>query len=407
MHRLTQPAPDGSRTLPHEPLAAQTITDAQRPLHILYLIDYWGAPGGTERHLFYLLKHLDPARFRRTLVMFKHVPNALVDEIKALGIEVALIPVERYYTPNALLQARRLHEFIRSRQIDAVQTFHYKADIYGAIVARAAGVRHIIASKRDAADYKNSFHFFLHRLVRPITERYIAVSKVVSDVLHDKEGVMADRVNVIYNGVNLQQHTPPDAPMRAAARTALGFSDSDFVIGMSAWFRPEKDHQLLIDAFLKILPVAAEAKLLLIGGGPLLGHYRDWVARQGLEDKIRIVGPVDDVRPFLRACDVACLVPHINEGFSNSVLEKMATGLPVIVTDVGGNKEAVTEGQNGFVIAPRDGSRLTQHLTTLYRDAALRRTFGEASRRLVEQHFSLERMIERHEQLYLSMTSAQ
>jgi len=142
---------------------------------------------------------------------------------------------------------------------------------------------------------------------------------------------------------------------------------------------------------------------VLVGSGELFDHYTKWVATQGLGDRVRLVGAVDDVRPCLHAFDVACLVPHINEGFSNSILEKMASGLPVVVTDVGGNKEAVAENVNGHVIAPRDLASLVRHLQKFHDDPALRARMGAASRERVEQLFSLDSMIDRHESLYAAL----
>lgn len=372
-------------------------------MNILYLIDFWASPGGTERHLSYLVTHLDKSRFRPHVIIFNYQPNALVDHAKANGIEVIHLPVGRYYTPWAFLQAFKLARLIRERRIDIVQTFHYKSDIYGAVVARLAGVRHIISSKRDAADYKSAFRFFMHKLVRPITQRYIAVSGVVADVIRRKEGVQDRLISVIHNGVDLHRYLVPDAAAKAAARQRLGFDADDFVIGMSAWFRPEKDHQLLFDAFTAVLARAPEARLALVGDGPMFEHYRAWVARNGLQDRVRFVGAVDDVRPWLQGFDVACLVPRMNEGFSNSVLEKMASGLPVIVTDIGGNKEAVADGENGFVIKPGDGAALVKALMLLHDDADKRAAMSVASRRRVEQLFSLQSMIDRHDQLYTAL----
>lgn len=375
-------------------------------MNILYLIDYWASPGGTERHLSYLVTHLDTARFRCHVVIFNYQPNALVDQAKAKGIEVIHLPVARYYTPHALKQAFRLARLIRERRIDVVQTFHYKSDIYGAVVARLAGVKHIVSSKRDAADYKGAFRFFMHKLVRPITARYIAVSAVVADVIRRKEGVDDRRISVIYNGVDLDNYQVPDAAAKAAAKARLGFDAQSFVIGMSAWFRPEKDHQLLFDAFIEVLKRAPDARLVLVGNGPMFDHYQQWIVQQGLQDRVRLAGAVNDVRPFLHSLDVACLVPRMNEGFSNSILEKMASGLPVIVTDVGGNKEAVASGENGFVIAPGDGAALVKHLMSLHDDADARARMSLASRRRVEQLFSLQSMIDRHAELYTALAPA-
>jgi len=239
--------------------------------------------------------------------------------------------------------------------------------------------------------------------VRPITSRYIAVSAVVADVIRRKEGVAAGLITVIHNGVDLASYQVPDAAAKASAKAKLNFDAHSFVIGMSAWFRPEKDHQLLFDAFTDVLARAPEARLVLVGNGPMFDHYQQWVAQQKLQDRVHFAGAVNDVRGFLQSCDVACLVPRMNEGFSNSILEKMATGLPVIVTDIGGNKEAVAEGENGFVIAPGDRAALARHLLNLRDDPASRARMGAASRRRVEQLFSLPGMIERHAGLYTSL----
>ena len=376
---------------------------AEIAIRILYIIDFWASPGGTERHLAYLLNSLDPHRFRCCVVIFNYGPNPLVEDARRRGVEIVHLPVGRWYTPNALLKGFQLMRFIRERRIDLVHTFHYKSDVYGAFFCWLAGVRHIISSKRDAADYKGPFRFFMHKLVRPITNRYIAVSEVVAQVIREKERVRADKITVIYNGVDLERYSVPDAAAKAQAKINAGFAADNFVIGMSAWFRPEKDHQLLIDACIEVSKSVPEARLLLVGGGELLEHYRAWVAQHGLQDRIKFVGPVDEVRPYLAAMDVACLVPRINEGFSNSILEKMATGLPVIVTDVGGNKEAIEHGGNGFVIAPGNKPDLVRHLLGLHADKALRESAGRASRTRVERLFSLRQMVDRHADLYVSL----
>lgn len=377
---------------------------AARPVNLLYIIDYWASPGGTERHLSYLVQTLDRTRFKCHVVVFNYQPNALAEQARSAGIEIVHMPVAQYYTPNALRQGIKLYRFMRERRIDVVQTFHYKSDVYGATIARLAGVRHIVSSKRDAADYKSAFRFFMHKLVRPITPKYIAVSGVVADVIARKEKVRAERISVIYNGVDLERYSVPDPLTKARAKASLGFAPDDFVIGMSAWFRPEKDHQLLIDAFLEISAAAPAVKLAFVGGGPLFEQYRHWIEQRNLGSRIKLVGPLDEVRDALHAFDVACLVPKLNEGFSNSLLEKMATGLPVIATDVGGNREAIEHGTNGYVIPPGDHAQLVQHLSALHADRALRERMSTASRARVEKLFSLQEMVRRHSQLYLSMT---
>jgi len=379
------------------------MNPAARKIRILFLIDYWGLPGGTERHLAYLLKNLDRNIFECRVVVFNYLPNVLTDEAMASGIDVQPIPVDRYYTPRAFRQAAVLRQYIRKHDVDIVQSFHFKSDVYGAVVARLSGVRHFVASKRDAADYKNRLHFLLHRLVRPITQRYIAVSKVVADVVSRKEGVPGERISVIYNGVDLERFAVPDKAARSAARAALGLMPEHFVIGMSAAFRPEKDHALLLQAFREFHRRYPSTRLVLIGAGPLLEHYRKEVAQSDLAGLVTFTGPVNDVRPPMHALDIACLVPSMNEGFSNSVIEKMAVGLPTVVTRIGGNAEAIEDGKSGFVIPPRDLAALMNAIGKLHDDPELRSRIGAAARGRAEDLFSLSQMIQRHESLYRSL----
>src|SRR5207245_4989930 len=121
--------------------------------------------------------------------------------------------------------------------------------------------------------------------------------------------------------------------------------------------------------------------------------------------KIAFTGDVKDVTPNLKAMDVGCLIPGKNECFSNAVLEKMATGLPMIVSEIGGNAEAVIDGENGIVIPPTDAEAFCAALVRIKSDPAARKAMGRRSRQLVEERYSLQDMGRKHESLYLSLFS--
>jgi glycosyltransferase involved in cell wall biosynthesis len=243
----------------------------------------------------------------------------------------------------------------------------------------------------------------MHRLIRPLVQRYIVVSQMVWDVVVRKERADPRKLVKIFNGVNLDSYQVPGAAEKAAAREKLGLAAGDVVIGIVGWLRPEKDHQLLLHALQQLRARGLPAKLVVVGTGPLLEPSKQWVIEQGLGDSIQFTGGQENVRPFLAALDIACLVPKANEGFSNSVLEKMSFGLPLVVTDIGGNREAVETGVNGFVIPPGALVPLVENLTKLCTDPALRSRMGAASRDRVERLFSLQHMIGEHERLYLSL----
>lgn len=374
-----------------------------KKINILFLIDYLHDRGGTETHLAALATRLDRERFNCQIVAFSLGPGDLAAKIEEAGVSVRQIPVGRYYTWNAWRQALVLARYIRDRRIDIVQTFHIKSDCYGAVVAKLAGVRTIVSSKRDIGDLKNGWHFFLNRLVRRITDRYIVVAGAVGKVVIAKERVAPGKIVVIYNGVDLDRFHPPSPAARRAARARLGFAEEDFVVGSVAWLRPEKNYRVLFQALAAIRGQIRRLKVVVVGGGESFAQYQREVAARGLGELVTFTGQVEDVRPFLQALDVACLVPGSNEGFSNAILEKMALGLPLIATDVGGNAEAVGHGDNGLIIPANDPEALARSLLALYLQPARRREMGARSRQRSEEQFSLAAMLRQHEALYLSL----
>jgi len=375
----------------------------KKKINILYIIDYLHGHGGTEKHLTYLVEMLDKKKYNLYIISFDLGQTNITEKIKSSGVPLIHFPVGKYYTINAFKMAFELRRFIKNKEIDIVQTFHIKSDFYGAIVARLSGVTRIISSKRDVGDLKSKWHFFLNRLVRIITSRYIVVSEAVGKVVLEKEKAQKGKLSVIYNGVDLNYFFSSESIDIARYRKKLGISSNDFVLVTVAWMRPEKNYNVLFSAFEHVMGKIKEIKLIIVGAGPLLKFYKNYVRRNGLEKKVIFVGSTNDVRPFLQVADVACLVPGGNEGFSNSVIEKMAMGLPLIVSDVGGNAEAVVDGYNGFVIPPNNSEKLAESLIYLAEHPDERRKMGFRSAQRVRKMFTLERMIKAHEELYESL----
>ncbi len=218
-----------------------------------------------------------------------------------------------------------------------------------------------------------------------------------------REHLPSARVTTIYNGVDAALFTVPSATQRQEARSRFGFEATDFVVGMVAGFRPEKNHDVFFDALLKALPQLPSLKIMLLGIGPLLQQSRERIAATSLASRVQFAGDVADVLPCLWAMDVGCLTPGSNEGFSNAVLEQMAVGLPMIVSNVGGNAEAVIDGVNGLVVPPLDAAAVGDALVALHADRARAAAMGRASRVRVEECFSLQRMCAEHTKLYLAL----
>ncbi len=367
---------------------------------IMYIIDHFHVAGGTETHLSILVRNLNRKKYKCLIVVFDFVDNPLAEKIQNAGIPIIHIPVGRYYSFNAFLKAIQLSRLIKHKKVDLVQTFHIKSDFYGALIAKMSGVKHIISSKRDTGDLKSKWHFFLNRLVKNIFQGVIAVSNSVGVQVSNTEFIPMEKIRTIYNGVRLEKFVVPDADQRNAAREKLGYTSSDFIVGTVAWFRPEKSYDVLFKAIKMVSDRIEEIKVIAVGGGPLLDYYKSYVKEMGLSSIVHLVGPTDNVMEYTRAFDVACLVPTKNEGLSNSVLEKMSMGLPLIVTDVGGNSELVINDYNGYVISPGDIENLAESIFQLYQDPLKREDMGRKSRERVQSQFTISKMIEQHEMYY-------
>jgi glycosyltransferase involved in cell wall biosynthesis len=379
---------------------AAPVTERVR---ILYIIDYFHRTGGTEKHLTQLVLGLPRERFACAVVAFDLGENPLLDEMRAAGIPVLAIPVGREYVPSALLRAADLSRVIRTLQPDIVQTFHQKADTFGALVARLSGARHLVSSKRDTGDLRRPWHVWMNRCLKSLFEAVIVVSERVRAAVIASNHLPDAKITTIYNGVDLAHFVVPDREQAAAAKARLGFAAEDFVVGCVAGFRPEKNHDVFFDGVARVATAIPSLRVLAVGGGPLLEHYRTQIARSELGPRTLFTGDLPDVVGALWAMDVGCLTPGGNEGFSNAVVEQMAVGLPMIVTDVGGNAEAVAHGVNGWVIPPNDAAALARALLELHADSERRAAMARASRTRAANRFSLERMCQEHARLYVSL----
>ncbi|MBI5055386.1 MAG: glycosyltransferase [Nitrospirae bacterium] len=370
-----------------------------RKINILFIIDTLCGKGGTENHLYHLVRNLNRDRFKCFIVAFK-LNRTFTDKITAAGIPVYYIPVERCYSPYAILQALKIGRIIKENHIDLVQTFHFVSDTYGTFFSRLFGVKHIISSRRDIGDTKKARHIFINRIVNKCIEKFITVCDAVGERISTDENIPAGKQKTIYNGVDLGKYKIADSELVATSRRKLGFSSDDFVVGTVAHFRPEKNYDVFFKAVENAQGSIEHLRAIAVGQGPQLGTFKNYCRDRGLTEKVVFTGPVKDVREYISVMDVACLVPGSNEGFSNAVLEKMAMGKPLIVTDMGGNAEAVKDGENGIVIPPLDPGKLTAAITYLYRNPSVRMDMGRKSRERAELLFSMEKMIMNHERFY-------
>jgi glycosyltransferase involved in cell wall biosynthesis len=207
-------------------------------------------------------------------------------------------------------------------------------------------------------------------------------------------GLFGRRNRVIYNGVDLEHWQPVNA---APVRRALGFAEGDYVIGLSAVLRPEKNPAQLVEAVAALRQRGLPARALFIGDGPERAAVEATARRLRVADRVVISGLQEDVRPFLSACDVVALT-SFTEAFSLAAIEAMALARPVVHPDVGGAAEMIHSGQDGWLFPVADTDTLVDRLAVLA-DPVVRARMGENARVSVASRFSERAMVERYEEL--------
>ena len=271
--------------------------------------------------------------------------------------------------------------------------------------ARLAGVRHCIHGEHgwDVSDLDGTRWrpAILRRIHSPLVDRYVVVSKDLERYLVRRVGIAAGRISQIYNGVDTERFTP--RPNGAANGLPAEFAEQDtLVIGTVGRIQPVKDQVTLLKAFAELVQRYARLRLAVIGDGPLLGDLRRFAETLGIAKLTWLPGAIDNIPDALRRFDVFVL-PSLSEGISNTLLEAMASGVPVVATAAGGNLELVDDGYCGRLFPPGDVATLARLLSGYVVDPLLRQTHAIAARRIAVERFSLGTMVRRYQEIYLGL----
>jgi glycosyltransferase involved in cell wall biosynthesis len=241
----------------------------------------------------------------------------------------------------------------------------------------------------------------IYRYLRKRIDVVIACSEEVrSSHLPDLE---PNRLVTVYNGVDLERFYPGQTDN--GFRKELGISERSFVIGHVGNLTPQKGQVFLLRSIKKLLIEELPIILVVAGDGPLRRPLESMAKELGISESVRFLGQRSDLPEILRSIDVLAGA-SLREGFPISVLEAMASGKPVVTTNVGGNKEAVLDGVTGFIVSPENPDELASALKRVLLDEKLRQRMGNAARRRVEEHFSAQKMVKKTEELYETLLRA-
>ncbi len=388
---------DGSRGTPSTRASRQSD---QSGLRVLHVIDRLGV-GGTEVGILKVIQGLSGECFQHRICTIRGFDENFA---RSQGFEGQIYVAGRLNSGLQFLLGR-LARIMRDFRPHIVHSRNWGA-IEAMPAARLSGVPVAIHSEHgyevDMLDGLPSRQRVFRRFAYAGADAVFTVSEQLRSYHSRQAWLPIERFRVLPNGVNTSRFARRPAESQET-RQRLGLSDGSLVIGTVGRLVPIKDHATLLQAAEILISRGMPIHVLLVGSGPELANHKEFVAASPrLSGRVVFTGAVSNVPALLNAMDVFVL-PSLSEGMSNTLLEAMASSLPVVATRVGGNPELVEEERSGWFFEPGDVVALAAILERIGRDSNLLQEFGQAARRRAVEHFSLEGMIGSYHNLYFEL----
>ncbi|MGQ0592158.1 MAG: glycosyltransferase [Gammaproteobacteria bacterium] len=372
-------------------------TESRSP-PILFLIDTLMV-GGSEKKTVAVSTEL-VNRGRRVHIAYLNPPAPLADRVDS---RVPLVCLERR-GKLSFAAIERLAEYVRVHEIRLILCVNLYPMAYALAVQRMrprnALSFDVLINVTDFVSLKHHVQMLVYRCVLSRARRIVFGCQAQLAKWRRVYRLNGAMCTHIYNGVDLDIYrSGVVTENRDEWLRKWGLDPSAFIVGTIGRLRKEKNHQDLIRVLGRLVAQGVDAQCLIVGDGPERDALRAMAARLGLRDRIVFAGALGDVRPALLAMDVFVLTSKAVETFSNAALEAMAMARPVVLSDVGGAREMIAEGANGYIYPKGDVDRLGQILKLIHDRPDLRRALGDAGRVRVEERYSFSHMVDEYEHL--------
>ena len=373
------------------------MADVPLVVHVIHQLHV----GGLENGLVNIINTMPPAAYRHAVLCVEDFSD-FRERITRPGVEVVALHRSRI---GAWAMRRQMRDHFR-RLRPAIVHSRNMSGLDALLPALLAGVRHRVHGEHGWDVDNLQGQRFKPRLLRqlhsPLVSRYVAVSEDLKRYLLKSIGVDERRVTHICNGVDTERFVP-DSTIDPGLLPPAFREAGVLRIGTVGRLQPVKDQATLLRAFAAARASSAAARaalrLVIVGGGPLEAELHALAASLELGDSCHFAGSRGDVPRLLRALDVFVL-PSLNEGISNTILEAMASGVPTLVTAVGGNVELVPDGEVGWHFAPGDVGALCAHLLRYLHEPSTRAAHSAAARRRAVERYSLPTMVAAYQRVY-------
>lgn len=353
--------------------------------HMLYMTSFGHMMGGGQWSLYYLIRHLNKDVFYPILLCPEE--GELADKMRGAGAELIFLDIGRIRYLNPLV-IKRLVNIIKDKQIDLIHTDSTTEAFYAGIAAwvtRIPVVWHIRVSEKA---------WFIDRILATLSTKLILVSNAIRKRfawLNDHQKMV-----VIHNGIDLE--TFDNFPGTSSIREDYNIAQDTLLLGCIGRIEKRKGQEYLISAMRHL----DNAKLILVGQGKedYLNRITKLCNEFNIADRVMYIGYRDDIPSVLKEIDIFVFPTLRGEGFPRVILEAMAAGKPVVATDNAGSPEAVADGYTGFIVPTGNTSALATKLKELIADKKKRTVMGEAGRKRVKKYFTIQKNVEKIQQVY-------
>lgn len=369
--------------------------------------------GGTEYQVWNLVRRLNRERFDIGFSCMKR-SGSLVKEIEREGMRIDEYPLRHLYGFNTLRREIQFSRAMAGQRIHIMHSYNFYANAFAIPAARLARVPVVVASVRDLGVYLTPMQCRVHKMVCRLADRVIVNAEAIRNWLVE-QGFPEHKINVIRNGVDVARFAAGDG---AAVRREFGVPGEAPLVVMVARLNAKKGEDYFLEGAARVLDRCPGTHFLIVGESYTRGQdgrivadlaYIERLAQRarglGIGANVHFTGMREDIPDILAASSVSVL-PSFSEGISNTVLESMAAGVPVVATRVGGTPEIIHDGEDGIMIPPGNAEAIAEAVSRIIEDPSLAARLSAKGRGRAEEAFSLDAMVRHTQDLYLELLAS-
>ena len=367
-------------------------------MNILYVFGSFGG-GGSEHHFHSLLKHRNQADWNPSLFIISN-DDDYIEEFEDLNIPVYYIkkPTGKSLPGLHLLRSiLYLFRIILKGKYDIVHTYFFFGHLYGTLIARILGVKTVIANREDSGFFLAKGHFKVLKQINKWVNKIIPIAYFAAQARQHLEGFDDDKYQVIHNGITLENTSVNKSK---ELRKELSIEEDAYIAAVVANMNYEiKGHRYLIEAAKILKDKNINLKIILVGDGALKDSLITQAKNLEVDDMLIFLGYRNDVHDILSSINMFIL-PSLSEGLSIAILEALRAKLPIVATNVGGNPEIITNGENGILVPSKDSTALANAIESVRNDTEFSKKISENGYKTLKDNFTLDKVTESYWNLY-------